>query len=94
MDVDPSQVHHCMYSLTMGVIPCELAETFPLSQHQDSGLRSQESEDHLADRILEFVKKNFDHYEDIVILQDDSTFTPRFYAGIARGLKRIGLKAE
>lgn len=92
--VEASAVHICMYSPPFGIVPVELAETFPLSQYIATGLHSPKAEHILAKRILEYAERHFAHYEDVIIFRDDSAFTDDFYSMIEQGLKKMGLHAE
>jgi len=63
-----SKVHVCVYAAPFGVIPIELDEVYPLSQHEIALPLDRETVDYVANQTAEYIKQQ--NYESIVLLQD------------------------
>ena len=54
--------------LPFGVIPLELDEVYPLSQHETALPLRQETVEYVADQVAEYIKRS--KYEGVVLLHD------------------------
>jgi 7-cyano-7-deazaguanine tRNA-ribosyltransferase len=63
-----AQVHVCVYAAPFGVIPLELDEVYPLSQHEVTLPLDIETVDYVAAQTVEYIKRN--NYQGIVLLND------------------------
>jgi 7-cyano-7-deazaguanine tRNA-ribosyltransferase len=61
-------IHVCFYAAPFGVIPLELDEVYPLSQHEIALPLDQETVDYVASQVSEYVNRT--HYETVVLLHD------------------------
>jgi 7-cyano-7-deazaguanine tRNA-ribosyltransferase len=61
-------VHVCFYAAPFGVIPLELDEVYPLSQHEIALPLDQETVDYVAGQVSEYIRRA--HYETVVLLHD------------------------
>jgi 7-cyano-7-deazaguanine tRNA-ribosyltransferase len=61
-------VHVCFYAAPFGVIPLELDEVYPLSQHEIALPLDRESVDYVATQVSDYIKRA--HYETVVLLHD------------------------
>ncbi len=66
------QVHVCFYAAPFGVIPLELDEVYPLSQHEISMPLDCEVIDYVADQVSNYVKRS--GYKAVVLLHDPETW--------------------
>ena len=61
-------VHVCFYAAPFGLIPLELDEVYPLSQHETALPLDKETTDYVAGQVAEYIKRT--QYETIVLLHD------------------------
>jgi 7-cyano-7-deazaguanine tRNA-ribosyltransferase len=61
-------VHVCFYTAPFGVIPLELDEVYPLSQHEIALPLDRETVDYVARQASDYIKRA--HYETVVLLHD------------------------
>jgi 7-cyano-7-deazaguanine tRNA-ribosyltransferase len=64
----PGSVHVCFYAAPFGVIPLELDEVYPLSQHEIALPLDRETLDYVANQVSEYVSSA--HYETVVLLHN------------------------
>lgn len=62
------QVHVCVYSAPFGLVPLELDEVYPLSQHETAHPFDLETVDYVATQTAEYIKRSA--YKSIVLLND------------------------
>ncbi len=62
------QVHVCVYAAPFGVIPLELDEVYPLSQHEATLPLDKETVEYVAAQTSEYIRRN--GYEGVVLLND------------------------
>jgi 7-cyano-7-deazaguanine tRNA-ribosyltransferase len=63
-----AQVHVCVYAAPFGVIPLELDEVYPLSQHETALPLDLETVEYVAAQTAEYIKRN--RYLGVVLLND------------------------
>ena len=63
-----STVHVCFYAAPFGVIPLELDEVYPLSQHETALPLDVETIDYVANQVSEYIMRT--HYNTVVLLHD------------------------
>ena len=63
-----SQVHICVYSAPFGLVPLELDEVYPLSQHEAAHPLDCETIDYVANQTAEYIKRST--YKSVVLLND------------------------
>ena len=61
-------VHVCFYAAPFGLIPLELDEVYPLSQHETALPLDKETVHYVAGQVADYIKRT--HYETIVLLHD------------------------
>jgi len=61
-------VHVCFYAAPFGVIPLELDEVYPLSQHEIALPLDRETVDYVARQASDYIKRA--HYETVVLLHE------------------------
>lgn len=61
-------IHICFYAAPFGVIPLELDEIYPLSQHEIALPLDQETVEYVAKQASKYIKQQ--HYETVVLLHD------------------------
>jgi len=63
-----NQVHMCFYAAPFGVIPLELDEVYPLSQHETVMPLDQEVIDYVAAQVNQYIQRST--YQTVVLLHD------------------------
>jgi 7-cyano-7-deazaguanine tRNA-ribosyltransferase len=63
-----SKIHICVYSAPFGVVPLELDEVYPLSQHEVALPLDLETVDYVASQTREYIKRTA--YTGVVLLND------------------------
>ena len=61
-------VHVCFYAAPFGVVPLELDEVYPLSQHETSMPLDCEVKDYVATHVADYIKRS--NYRTIVMIHD------------------------
>ena len=62
------KIHICVYAAPFGVVPLELDEVYPLSQHEVALPLDLETVDYVADQTQEYIKRTA--YASVVLLND------------------------
>jgi 7-cyano-7-deazaguanine tRNA-ribosyltransferase len=63
-----NQIHVCVYAAPFGVIPLELDEVYPLSQHESALPLDLETENYVASQTSEYIQRS--SYTSVVLLND------------------------
>ncbi len=63
-----NQIHMCFYAAPFGIIPLELDEVYPLSQHEVALPLDQEVIDYVATQAAHYIRRS--HYQTVVLLHD------------------------
>ena len=63
-----SKVHVCFYAAPFGVIPIELDETYPLSQHETVQPLDKETITYVANQIADYINRT--NYKKVILLND------------------------
>jgi 7-cyano-7-deazaguanine tRNA-ribosyltransferase len=63
-----NKVHVCFYAAPFGVIPIELDETYPLSQHETVQPLDKETITYVANQIGDYISRT--NYKTIILLDD------------------------
>ena len=79
-------LHVCIYAAPFGIIPLELDEIYPLSQHEISEQLNLETLKYVADRVHEYVASS--SYEKVLLVENIDTW--KNY--ISKACKRIRRK--
>jgi 7-cyano-7-deazaguanine tRNA-ribosyltransferase len=62
------QIHICVYCAPFGVVPLELDEVYPLSQHETASPFDIETVDYVAKQTAEYITRS--NYQGVVLLND------------------------
>ncbi len=82
------KVHICTYAAPFGVVPMELNEVYPLSQHEIATPFDGETITYVANQVEDYIKKT--GYEKIILLQDTKIWNGK----IVEATKRICKKKK
>jgi 7-cyano-7-deazaguanine tRNA-ribosyltransferase len=67
-----NSVHVCFYAAPFGVIPLELDEVYPLSQHETALPLDRETVDYVARQASDYINRM--NYETVVLLHDPASW--------------------
>jgi len=67
-----SKVHVCTYAAPFGVVPAELDEVYPLSQHETATPLDTETIGYVAEQVADYIAMK--HYERVVVVENDETW--------------------
>jgi 7-cyano-7-deazaguanine tRNA-ribosyltransferase len=79
-------VHVCAYAAPFGVIPTELDEVYPLSQHEIASPLELETVMYVAKQVANYIKKT--NYEQIILLRDPKVWRGKIMAACRRACKK------
>lgn len=65
-----AQIHVCVYAVPFGIVPLELDEIYPLSQHEAAMPPDLETINYVAEQTAEFIKRNNNTYQGTILLND------------------------
>ena len=82
-----SKIQVCVYAAPFGVIPLELDEVYPLSQHEVALPLDKETMEHVAKQTSNYIKQNA--YDSVVLLND-----PKLWQNIVKASCRSVCKAK
>ncbi|MCW4029318.1 MAG: tRNA guanosine(15) transglycosylase TgtA [Candidatus Bathyarchaeota archaeon] len=83
------QVHVCVYAAPFGVVPLELDEVYPLSQHETALPLDQETVQYVADQTVQYIKNN--SYAAVVLLNDPKLWSATVKATVGAACEAGGL---
>jgi len=63
-----NEIHTCFYAAPFGVIPIELDEVYPLSQHEIALPLDKETIDYVAKQVVDYI--NNTNYETVLLIHD------------------------
>jgi 7-cyano-7-deazaguanine tRNA-ribosyltransferase len=81
-----SLFHVCTYEAPFGIVPMELDETYPLSQHEAAVPFDSETITHVAREAQDFIAAR--HYRKVILLQDKKTWRNTIASACRRACKK------
>lgn len=72
--LDFKDIHICILSPIFGIIPFELSETYPLSQHLYPDIFLEDLSHHMSEILHTYIQKYKDHYRKIFLLYPNTLF--------------------
>jgi len=85
--------HTCFYAAPFGVIPIELDEVYPLSQHEIVLPLDEETIAYVADRIVDYINRK--SYKKVILVRDEATWNKTVEARCKKACakRRISFKS-
>jgi 7-cyano-7-deazaguanine tRNA-ribosyltransferase len=68
-----TKTHTCFYSAPFGIVPIELDEVYPLSQHETATPLDKETTEHVADQTLDYIKHT--NYKTVILINDSQDWS-------------------
>ena len=85
-----NKIHVCFYVAPFGVIPIELDEVYPLSQHETAGPIEDTVLQRVADEVASFISSS--HYKSIVLLHDPLNWSDHVKRACKKSCQEKGVK--
>ncbi|MEA2089920.1 MAG: tRNA guanosine(15) transglycosylase TgtA [Thermoproteota archaeon] len=89
LEGDVQKVHVCTYAAPFGVIPIELDEVFPLSQHEIATPLDTKTIEYVAKEVAGYIKAT--NYEKIILVQDSDVWKGKIAATVKHTCEKKGL---
>jgi 7-cyano-7-deazaguanine tRNA-ribosyltransferase len=86
------KIHVCFYAAPFGVIPLELDEVYPLSQHEIALPLDQETVDNVASQVAKYIRQA--HYKTVVLLHDPAQWGKKIKTQCAETCQKKGIAFE
>ena len=86
------KVHLCVYAAPFGVIPLELDEVYPLSQHEAAVPLDLETVNYVATQTADYIKRS--SYASVVLLNDPKLWHDTVKSAVAAACNAKGLAFE
>jgi 7-cyano-7-deazaguanine tRNA-ribosyltransferase len=83
------KVHMCTYAAPFGVIPTEIDEVYPLSQHEATLPPEAEAIDHVAEQVENYIMKT--NYGKVILLEDSEVWKGKIAAAGKRACRKRNL---
>jgi 7-cyano-7-deazaguanine tRNA-ribosyltransferase len=80
------KIHVCVYAAPFGVVPLELSEVFPLSQHEIASPLDTETVTYVAEQVANYIEQT--NYEKIILLRDPQVWRGKITAACRRAGKK------
>ncbi len=87
-----AKIHICVYCAPFGVVPLELDEVYPLSQHEAALPLDMETAAYVAQQASEYIKRM--PYESVTLLNDAKNWKDTFTAACKDACREKGLPLE
>jgi 7-cyano-7-deazaguanine tRNA-ribosyltransferase len=63
-------LHVCTYAAPFGVVPDELDEVYPLSQHETAMPLDKETISYVANQVADYIARNRKHYRKVILVEN------------------------
>ena len=85
-----NKIHICIYTPPLGVVPTELDEVYPLSQHETALPPDKETIEYITKQIIEYI--NNTNYETIVLVNDPENWNKNVLNTCKKTCRRKNIK--
>jgi 7-cyano-7-deazaguanine tRNA-ribosyltransferase len=83
---EANKVHACTYAAPFGIVPIELYEVYPLSQHETATPLDAETLTYVAGQVAKYIEAT--NYEKVILLQDAETWKGKIATACRRACKK------
>jgi 7-cyano-7-deazaguanine tRNA-ribosyltransferase len=84
-------MHVCTYAAPFGVVPDELDEVYPLSQHESATPLDEETTSYVAKQVAEYIAENRKHYQKVVLVENIETWGKEITAVCKQVCKKFSI---
>jgi 7-cyano-7-deazaguanine tRNA-ribosyltransferase len=92
MGVKNRKIHVCTYSAPFGVIPAELDEVYPLSQHETTTPLDSDTINYVAEQAEKYIAQR--NYEKVVLLEDNETWHRKITQTCKRACRKKNIQLD
>ncbi len=85
-------IHVCFYAAPFGVVPLELDEVYPLSQHEMAMPLERDTVNYVAEQVADYIKTT--SYTSVVLLTDSKTWNSTVKTSTARACRAKNVPFE
>lgn len=85
-------IHTCFYVAPFGLVPCELDEVYPLSQHETVLPLDSDTIGYVANQVSDYINRT--NYPRIVLLEDSENWGKAIAKACKRACSKKGIKLE
>ena len=85
-------IHVCFYAAPFGLIPLELDEIYPLSQHETAHPLDKETIQYVADQVADYINRT--QYETVVLLHDSQQWNDSVKKACRKACREKGIRFE
>jgi 7-cyano-7-deazaguanine tRNA-ribosyltransferase len=86
LDQQKNNIHFCFYAAPFGVIPMELSETYPLSQHETAFPLDEETKRYVAEQLADYIFGT--NYEAVALLYDPKRWNKNLLNASTKACKK------
>jgi 7-cyano-7-deazaguanine tRNA-ribosyltransferase len=83
---EADSVHVCVYAAPFGIIPIELDEVYPLSQHEIATPPDAETIDYVAKQVENYILST--NYRKAILCQDEENWERKIFASCRKACQR------
>ncbi|NWG10502.1 tRNA guanosine(15) transglycosylase TgtA [Candidatus Bathyarchaeota archaeon] len=87
-----SKVHVCFYAAPFGVIPIELDEVYPLSQHETAMPLDKETIAYVANQIVDYINRT--NYKKVIVLNDQENWNKTISNACKKACQQKNIKLK
>jgi len=85
---DKIDFHTCIYAAPLGIVPVELDEVYPLSQHETAIPLDVETTEYVASQVADYIRTM--DYDKVVLLQDGKVWKGKIAGACRQACERKG----
>jgi 7-cyano-7-deazaguanine tRNA-ribosyltransferase len=84
-------LHVCTYAAPFGVVPDELDEVYPLSQHETAMPLDIETISYVAKQIADYLAKHRKHYKKVILVENTETWGKEIASACKQVCKKFSI---
>jgi 7-cyano-7-deazaguanine tRNA-ribosyltransferase len=81
-----SRIHACTYAVPFGVVPAEIDEVYPLSQHETTVPFDAETIDYVAEQVENYIVKT--NYDGVILLENSEVWKGKMAAACKKACRK------
>jgi 7-cyano-7-deazaguanine tRNA-ribosyltransferase len=84
------KVHACFYDAPFGVVPIELDEVYPLSQHEAALPLDKDTVEYVADQVADYINRA--NYEKVILIDDPENWNKTILSACKKTCRQKQIK--
>ncbi len=86
------RIHTCFYAAPFGIVPLELDEVYPLSQHESVLPLDKETVEHVKNQVVDYINRT--NYEMVILVDEPENWGPTILNACKKACLRKSVKFE